>query len=573
MGKLFGHGFGERNKPALVTREQLSGLKDEEILSKFKSKEWDNINKEGHQNILQELEDRNAARQQREPANITFARVGKGTQGVYDDSENSIYINYKQLKNDQFELLNTYYHESRHAQQYNSPEEQVGHRTKVMCDMENLPRNDESGVPNYVRSDENYALYRTQVSEMDSNNYAAEKMIGHSELFENEEKYNNHIENCQNEFKEVNDAMPYIASARTSMLNDSLVSGQKAGVITDEEAIKQNRINCLYEKDELVQQSLEAEYKMLEYMEKKKNQEKAQNVQNDSQEAQKQGKDSQSNIATTDVKQPAESSQGDSRLIPKMINKNNGDDDDEGQGQGNVSGLERDSIDSNEKNTSEPTQNTKDTNKQEEQNEQSAEFSNQNDNLYSYEQPKEEDDYELNEEEYGLRYNSKEEKSEEDSQSEGDEVTEENFDGEETTEEDSQSEGDEVTEENFDGEETTEEDSQSEGDEVTEENFDGEETTEEDSQSEGDEVTEENFDGEETTEEDSQSEGDEVTEENFDDVGMDAGSAENGESEGESLGGESAGESSGGESVGESSGGESAGESSGGESSGEGQSM
>ncbi|MBO5287672.1 MAG: hypothetical protein J6B34_06055, partial [Clostridia bacterium] len=473
----FGHFFGirTREEPSNVSRKWLENASDDELLSQFKDENWTKINKNGRLEILQELEVRNSVYEDRDPAIVTFGDdMKQGHNGGYSHDRNAIRLNHNYLGKDQFKLLATYFHESRHAQQTNSPEELVGHRTKLMCELERMPRNDNSGKMNYIGADENYKLYRTQVSEMDSNNYAAAKMLSLSENFKGEEKYYSHLADAEGKLKEANEAVERVQYERAQVLNSNLDQGLAAEKISEAERIEQNKINCVISKDELVVQSRELEKQLHQKLEKYKKQAQ-------SSDANGQGAETQSGEAKS------QDEAKDNRLIHRMIKKNNSEGDEEGEGEGeegeegesNVSGISLSPNGPEKERT--PEQEPMLKVKQTEQNNIPLFSPNQNINFYPRKPEEKEKDKE-EEEEYGMSLSMDEDLME----GIENEETKENITKEPTEEE---AEAEEVTEENLEDEEPTEEEAEAE--ETTAEEFEGEESTEEEAEAE--ETTAEEF--------------------------------------------------------------------------------
>ena len=106
-------------------------------------------------NLLQSFEVKEATLQGREPALIKHMNDKSEKLGRYDEEINYIYIN-RELFDEEIpdECLHTYFHEERHAQQYNEGET----------------------FDNYINYDKDQEAYFNQDVEVDAENYADRRM-------------------------------------------------------------------------------------------------------------------------------------------------------------------------------------------------------------------------------------------------------------------------------------------------------------------------------------------------------------------------------------------------------------
>ena len=204
-----------------------SKLSEKELLSRFKSDSWAKLNQQEKIDTIQELENRYAVEQKR-PVSKIEAEDNPYNYGSYAKSENTIRIRMEDSEaNTSYEILDSYYHESRHAQQYQAIESGKGldETTRNVCQTELRG--------NYVGGGKYYDM---QTCEMDSNNYAADKMMSNKALFEGDEKYNEYLERRQEHFEEVNkschDDVDFRARQQIKNVDKSLARGS----ITEKQA-------------------------------------------------------------------------------------------------------------------------------------------------------------------------------------------------------------------------------------------------------------------------------------------------------------------------------------------------
>ena len=215
MGKFFFLG----NKYARTQIDTpYKNLSTDELLSRFKSEEWSRYTQYERINTFQELENRYAVEQKRPVARIE-AESSSLNYGSYNNGTNVIRINLNDSDiNNSYEQLDSYYHESRHAYQYQAVETGRGldQHTRNMCNVEFTAHN-------YVNEGPDYDI---QTCEMDSNNTAATRMLEHSDRYKDDPKYQKYLARRQEHFESVNNQCEarreYIYLKQDQMSTDSL---------------------------------------------------------------------------------------------------------------------------------------------------------------------------------------------------------------------------------------------------------------------------------------------------------------------------------------------------------------
>lgn len=175
-------------------------LSQTELLQKFRSNNWVSLDKPEKLVLLQEIENRKATQQGRKICQIRdISNPNYG--GSYSSTSNTISINICDGQSPA-QILDSYYHESRHAQQNYSIQNGIGidARTKDMCEIE-VARDENGSFYNYTNTCPQYDM---QVCEMDSNNYAAQQMIEKEEIFQEEKQFTEYLDERIDHFSKVN---------------------------------------------------------------------------------------------------------------------------------------------------------------------------------------------------------------------------------------------------------------------------------------------------------------------------------------------------------------------------------
>lgn len=238
------------------TKSPYDHLSESELLDKFKTETWSKISENDRINYIQALENKKAAEQNRLPARVK-AETNEALDGGYTASSNIIYINAKyDERNSGYNMLDSYYHESRHAQQAEAVRKGEGldDITRDICHIEDT----------YGNYDEKEPGYSMNTSEMDSNAYAANKMLEHKQRFQDDPVYQKYLDDRQKHFSKVNDDCYFNKAERTKRQIQKIENSYKNGDINEE---KCNELKSLFDgkKTEPVEnESIEVETKLLQ---------------------------------------------------------------------------------------------------------------------------------------------------------------------------------------------------------------------------------------------------------------------------------------------------------------------
>ena len=130
-----------------ANKKQYASATDKELLTNFRSENWDKLNNNKRIAVLQEVENRNAASQGRTPCTVR-STDSKSEYGCYYPSSNRIEVNVndyiknangERISNNSYQVLDTIYHEGEHAHQTNCVNNQIGpprglpQTTRDMC--------------------------------------------------------------------------------------------------------------------------------------------------------------------------------------------------------------------------------------------------------------------------------------------------------------------------------------------------------------------------------------------------------------------------------------------------------
>ena len=169
----------------------------EDLCSQFKSENWKLLSDEEKIALFQEIENREAVGHNREPAKVIQAFGGN--LGGYNNITHVIKI---RLTDNQFEDLDTIFHEGEHANQSRSSNKDVNfsENDKKLIMLEDTISSDgrNSHYFKYYTS-----LYSVMTSELDANNVALQKVLSFKEEFKDEEKYLAYLSSRQKEYEEL----------------------------------------------------------------------------------------------------------------------------------------------------------------------------------------------------------------------------------------------------------------------------------------------------------------------------------------------------------------------------------
>jgi len=135
------------------------------------------MNREERLTALNEAEHQEASAQKRKPAEVTSENMDSHEYGFYNRGTNTIAINDDFInKEEPYDALRAYFHESRHAYQH----EQAENPTEVSPEQSQLWK-ENFKKENYIRPSENYEAYKAQPVEADAHDYATRRMHEYNE--------------------------------------------------------------------------------------------------------------------------------------------------------------------------------------------------------------------------------------------------------------------------------------------------------------------------------------------------------------------------------------------------------
>ena len=224
-------GFRMRHDSWPAGMNDFSDYSDEELLEQFKSENWNSMSASDRIHLLQQMENRNAALQGREPAYIA-PEWRPEYYGAYNDQSNVIFVDVESYSS--YEALDTYIHESNHALQYHCIEtgEKYDAHTLTMMRAE-CARDDHGILYNYATKSPAYDM---QCSELDSNNVAAAFLASHADLYGDDPEYRKYIEQRNSHFTEVNEAMQSSPTYRKGLQRDQIYQAYCRGDISEQDA-------------------------------------------------------------------------------------------------------------------------------------------------------------------------------------------------------------------------------------------------------------------------------------------------------------------------------------------------
>lgn len=206
-----------------------SKLSNDQLLDSFKSDNWSQMKENDRVGVIQELENRAAAEQGREPA-VVVSSSRVTSYGSYNSATNQMNINVSNFSS--YETLDTFAHESNHAYQTYCVNNGIGYDeyTRNMMGVETA-RDQNGNLYNYARTSPQYDM---QCNELDSNNKAASFVIGEKDRYSSDPAYKDYVAERDSHFKDVNTALDNNQAMRTSMQNDQTYTSYVRGDITEE---------------------------------------------------------------------------------------------------------------------------------------------------------------------------------------------------------------------------------------------------------------------------------------------------------------------------------------------------
>lgn len=206
-----------------------SKFSNNQLLDSFKSDNWSQMKENDRVGVIQELENRTAAEQGREPA-VVVSSSRVTSYGSYNSTTNQMNINVSNFSS--YETLDTFAHESNHAYQTYCVNNGIGYDeyTRNMMGVETA-RDQNGNLYNYTRTSPQYDM---QCNELDSNNKAASFVMGEKDRYSSDPAYKDYIAERDSHFKDVNTALDNNQAMRTSMQNDQTYTSYVRGDITEE---------------------------------------------------------------------------------------------------------------------------------------------------------------------------------------------------------------------------------------------------------------------------------------------------------------------------------------------------
>ena len=235
-------------------RKQLSQQSNEELLSNFRSENWSKLDENQRIAIAQEVENRNALSQNREPCKVQ-AMNNTSCYGSYSSQSNTIKVDVndyvenqhgqKISSNSSYQVLDTIYHEGEHAHQDNcvknsiEPPQGLPKETRDMCELENYrvtKENINSGNVRNANGDRlnagefyNYdktVKYENCTCEVDSNTAATKKVLENKELYRGDPEYDKYLADRQDAMEKYSATnMDEVRAEQSAAVNESFDRG------------------------------------------------------------------------------------------------------------------------------------------------------------------------------------------------------------------------------------------------------------------------------------------------------------------------------------------------------------
>ena len=198
------------------TPEDYSQYSKSQLFAQFKSNNWNIKSPDEKIAVLQEVENREAAAHNRPAAKVVQAYGS--SYGAYSSRTHRIEI---RLTENQFEDLDTLFHESEHANQSRSPINSVSfsENDKKLMSIEDMTSSD--GISSHYSKYE-ASLYKVMTSELDANNAALEKMSSLKNEYRDEGKYQEYLMGRQEYYDGVADAIDIKSPEKKAALLNTL---------------------------------------------------------------------------------------------------------------------------------------------------------------------------------------------------------------------------------------------------------------------------------------------------------------------------------------------------------------
>jgi|GEM_PF-5899083 len=229
-----------------------SYLSDEELLDSFKSESWNALDEDHRVSIVQEMENRNAVAQGREPATV-ISMDDQRYYGQYNAPNNQLSIDVTNVSS--YETLDTYVHETNHAYQefaIKNGSEQYDKHTLNMMKVE-MARDENGNLYNYATSSPEYDL---QCDELDSNNKAAAYLLAEKDRYGEDPEYREYIKERAEHFEQVNESLENDSEKRAAFqLNQAEIAWIRGDISDEEYEALRNDISNSQFQDKTVDES------------------------------------------------------------------------------------------------------------------------------------------------------------------------------------------------------------------------------------------------------------------------------------------------------------------------------
>jgi len=259
--------FADRKAYHHLIKTEYSKDTDEELLLRFKPENWPKDANE-RIGIIQELENRKAKEQHRPACKIEEekrnlgsyykgprrAQLEYGEGRDFKENRNIIRINITDRGsgrnvNNSYEMLDSYFHESRHAQQAFC-KQRLNTQTSMMCEVE-LPM---EGTKYYNYNYQSYGAHNIAIDlpnskvldynnhydmltcEMDSNTYACNTLLELKELYKDDIKFAEYLDRRLSHFKDTNNLNNTHKYSRVLRQQDMLDNALEREHISEKEA-------------------------------------------------------------------------------------------------------------------------------------------------------------------------------------------------------------------------------------------------------------------------------------------------------------------------------------------------
>ncbi|MGN8859016.1 hypothetical protein, partial [Catenibacterium mitsuokai] len=206
-----------------------SDYSNHQLFNQFKSIHWKNKTDDEKIAILQEIENREAEEHNRPPAKVI--QIYSNKLGGYSYGTNIIEV---KLVNNQFEVLDSLFHESEHANQYRAPINEVSfsENDRKLMKIEDMTSSNGKDS-HYVKYEDD--LYDLMTSEIDANNAAFEKVSSLKKEYINEKKFKEYLAGRKAYFNKVENDSNLKSSMKKDALLDTIYSAFVRKEISEKE--------------------------------------------------------------------------------------------------------------------------------------------------------------------------------------------------------------------------------------------------------------------------------------------------------------------------------------------------